>query len=121
MAVTEQQRHRLLTWFEEHMGPDLGATMMDLMPPADGSGLATKADLAILRSDFAELRAEVQADFAEVRTEFAELRAEVRGDFAELRAEVKEDLLQLQRTFGTWLFTSQAAIIAVVGVVTAVT
>ncbi|MFP5255385.1 MAG: hypothetical protein ACLGI8_05980, partial [Acidimicrobiia bacterium] len=96
MAVTEQQRHRLLTWFEEHMGPDLGATMMDLMPPADASALATKADLALLRADIAEVRAEIRAD-------------------------VKEDLLQLQRTFGTWLFASQAAVIAVVGVVTAVT
>jgi hypothetical protein len=96
MAVTEQQRHRLLTWFEEHMGPDLGATMMDLMPPADASALATKADLALLRADIAEARAEIRAD-------------------------VKEDLLQLQRTFGTWLFASQAAVIAVVGVVTAVT
>ena len=103
MAVTEQQRHRLLTWFEEHMGPDLGATMMDLMPPADASALATKADLALLRSDLAEVRAEIR----EVR--------------AEIRADVKEDLLQLQRTFGSWLFVSQAAVIAVVGVVTAVT
>jgi hypothetical protein len=84
MAVTEQQRHRLRAWFEEHMGPDLGGTMMDLLRPADASALATKADLA------------------------------------ELRAEVKADLLQLQRTLGTWLFASQAAVIAVVGVLVAV-
>ena len=71
------------------MGQDLGASMMELMPPADGSQLATKADLAALR--------------------------------AEIRADVKDDLLQLQRTFGTWLFASQAAVIAVVGVVAAVT
>lgn len=87
MAVTEQQRHRLLAWFEERMGPDLGASMMELLPPADASQLATKADLAELR--------------------------------AEMRADMKEALLQMQRTFGTWLFASQAAVIAVVGVVTA--
>ena len=80
MAVTEQQRHRLLTWFKEHMGQDLGASMMELMPPAEGSQLATKADLAALRAD------------------------------------VKDDLLQLQRTFGTWLFASQAAVITAIGV-----
>ena len=91
MAVTEQQRRRLLAWFEEHMGPDLGGTMMDLLPPADASALATKADLGVLRSEIAELR-----------------------------AEIKEDLLQMQRTFGTWLFASQAAVIAVVGVLVAV-
>ncbi len=50
MAVTEQQRHRLLAWFEEHMGQDLGALMMELLPPADGSQLATKADLALVRA-----------------------------------------------------------------------
>jgi len=33
----------------------------------------------------------------------------------------KEDLPRPQRTLGAWLFASQAAVIAVVGVVTAVT
>lgn len=84
MAVTQQQRHQLLTWFEEQMGHDLGASMMELLPPADGSQLATKADLVGLR--------------------------------AEIRADVKDDLLQMQRTFGTWLFASQAAVITAVGV-----
>lgn len=45
MAVTEQQRHQLLRWFEEHMGQDLGASMMELLPPADRSQLATKRTL----------------------------------------------------------------------------
>jgi hypothetical protein len=85
------ERHQLLTWFEEHMGQDLGASMMELLPPADGSQLATKSDLAIVRGELAELRAEIRAD-------------------------VKDDLLQLQRTLGTWLFASQAAVITAVGV-----
>ncbi len=101
MAVTEQQRHKILAWFEEQMGHDLGASMMELLPPADASQLATKADLA-------EIRADVHAEVAAVR-----------ADLATVRADVKADLLQLQRTFGTWLFASQAAVIAVVGVVTA--
>lgn len=84
MAVTEQQRHRLLTWFEEHMGHDLGGSMMELLPPADAAALATKADIATLRAD------------------------------------IKDDLVQMQRTFGTWLFASQAAVVAAVGVFTAI-
>jgi hypothetical protein len=85
MAVTEQQRHRLPAWFEEQMGQDLGATtMMELLPPADASQLATKADIA------------------------------------ELRADVKDDMLQLQRTFVTWLIASQAAVIAAFGITTGV-
>ena len=31
MAVTEQQRHQILTVFEEQMGQDLGASMMELL------------------------------------------------------------------------------------------
>lgn len=98
MAVTEQQRHRLLTWSEEQMGQDLGASMMELLPPADGSQLATKADLLATRAD---LTAEI---------------ATVRNELTALRADVKDDLLQVQRTFVTWLIASQAAVITAVGV-----
>ena len=80
MAVTEQQRHQLLTWFEERMDEERAATMMELLPPAGTDQLATKADLAVLRS------------------------------------EVKTDLLQVQRTFVTWLIASQVAVITAVGV-----
>ena len=89
MAVTEQQRHRLLAWFEEQMGPDLGATMMELLPPGDTSQLATHTDLADLRAAFAELR-----------------------------AEMKTDTLQLQRTFITWLLATQGAVITSIGIAT---
>ncbi len=109
MTVTEQQRHRILAWFEEQMGPDLGATMMELFPPADASPLATKADLGVLRADLDVLRADLDAGLAG-------LRADLHAGLAGLRAEVKDDLLQVQRTCGTWLFTSQAAVITVLGI-----
>jgi len=35
---------------------------------------------------------------------------------AVLRGEIKDDLLQVQRTFVTWLIASQAAVITAVGV-----
>ena len=40
----------------------------------------------------------------------------LRGEVSDLRAEFKGDLLQLQRTFVTWLVASQAAVITAVGV-----
>ena len=84
MAVTEQQRHQLLTWFEERMDEERAATMMELLPPAGSDQLATKSDLAVLK------------------------------------AEITTDLAGLQRTLGTWIFASQAAVIAAVGVFTAI-
>ena len=79
MAVSEQQRHRILAWFEAQMGRDLGGSMMELLSMADSVQLATKTDIA------------------------------------ELRAEMKDDMLQLQRTFITWLIGTQAGVIAAVG------
>lgn len=76
MEVTEYERHQLFVWFEEQLGPERAATMMNLLPPVDWSELPTKSDLS---------------------TELDRLR----GD--------------LQRTLGTWIFASQAAVIAATG------
>ena len=133
MAVTEQQRHRLLAWFEEQMGPDLGATMMELLPPNDASQRATKTDLIALRhaskADLAEHRSATRADLAAAtaelrsemgafRTELADVRGELKADLAGFRAEWKGEVVDLQRTFVTWLVASQAAVIASIGIAT---
>jgi hypothetical protein len=41
-------------------------------------------------------------------------------DIAELRAELKDDMLQLERTFVTWLIARQAAVIAAFGITTGI-
>ena len=50
MAVTERQRHQLFNWFEEQMGQERAATMIELMPPTGFAELATKQDLAELEA-----------------------------------------------------------------------
>jgi chromosome segregation ATPase len=61
--------------------------------------VATKSDLAELRSatksDLAELRSATKSDLAELRSEFAELRS----DFAELRSELKSEAAKLKTEF----------------------
>ena len=49
MSVSESQRHQLFQWFEEAMGPERAAVMMDLLPPVGWGDLATKRDLDGLR------------------------------------------------------------------------
>lgn len=87
MEVTEQQRHQLFVWFEEQMGPERAATMMNLIPPIGGFELASKDDLLEV-----ERRLEVGMD----------------AKLDRLRAD-------LMATFGTWLFASQAAVITALG------
>ena len=48
MEVTEYDRHQLFVWFEERMGPERAATMMNLIPPIGWFELASKHDLAEL-------------------------------------------------------------------------
>ncbi|HMK89064.1 MAG TPA: DUF1640 domain-containing protein [Methylocystis sp.] len=60
---------------------------------ATGQELATKADIAAVRTD---LRTEIAAVRAELRTEFAAVRAELRTEIAAVRAELRETELRLE-------------------------
>jgi hypothetical protein len=51
--------------------------------------LATKQDLALLRSDLANFRIELKGDHAD-------LRSELKGDRADLRSELKADLARIE-------------------------
>ncbi len=106
MPVTEAERHHLYETLKSSLGAEDGETFMNLMPPANWNDFAMKSDIADLR--------------AELKGDMAELRADLKGDIADLRVEVKRDLVELQRTLGTWLFASQAAVIAAIGVIAAV-
>ena len=63
MSVSEFQRHQVFQWFEEAMGPEKAAIMMDLLPPVGWGDIATRADLELVRAD---LRAEIRAANAEL-------------------------------------------------------
>jgi hypothetical protein len=113
MEVTEAERHRLFRWLEEHMGPENAATTMHLIPPVGWPDLATKADLAEL-----ERRLDLRFETIDLRFDAIDQRFGAVDDRIESATQrLRSDLL---RTFGTWLFASQAAVIAAVGVMLAV-
>ncbi len=124
MPVTEVRRHKLYESLKTTLGEAEAETFMELIPPTDWTDLATKRDLAdqqlVFKRDLTEVRTELKSDITEVRTELkgdiAELRTELKGDIAELRTELKSDIAtvkgDLLRTFGTWLFASQAGVVA---------
>jgi flagellar motility protein MotE (MotC chaperone) len=90
-----------MRWFEENMGPERAATMMNLIQPVPWQNIATKRDLA-------QLEARLEARLETL------LEARLTASSQSLRAD-------LQRTFGTWLFASQAAVVAIIGVLVALT
>lgn len=81
MSVTEFQRHQILQWLEEVMGPERAAVMMELLPPVGWGDIATNADLGELRT---EMQSEIRARFADVRGEIQALRGEMHADRADL-------------------------------------
>jgi hypothetical protein len=82
------------------MGKERAATMMSLLPPVGWSDVATKRDL------------EVMAERIEARLGARIDRFEL--DLHELRSD-------LQRTFVTWIFAAQGAVIASLGLLIALT
>ncbi len=108
MAVTEAERHRRYETLKSSLGDQDAETFMNLMPPANWAEFAMKSDIAELRTEIAVFRTELKTDVADVRTEIAGLRTEIADRSG-----------QLLRTFGTWLFVSQAGVIAAVTLVVA--
>ena len=102
MPVTEHERHQLFSWFEEHMGSERAATLMTLLPPVGWGDVATRRDLELLRQEVRDVEQRLNASI-------------------DLKLDAKLGLFrsELLRTLGTWLFASQAAVIAAASVIVA--
>ena len=61
----------------------LADAIVEGLTGADTSELATKIDIAEVRTEIAELRTEMKTDIAGVRTEIAELRTELKAEIAQ--------------------------------------
>ena len=90
--------------FESEQAEALAAQLR-VAAGADHADLATKADVAALRSamkaDVAALRTEMKADVAALRTEMKADVAELKGDVAALRTETKAAVASLHAQLGT--------------------
>jgi hypothetical protein len=127
VSVTEFERHQLFSWFEEHMGRERATTMMNLVPPAGWGDVVTRRDLdqlaAITRRDLHAIEARIDAVEttlgARIDTLDSTVNARIDALEARLDAKLETRLSAVLRTFGTWLFASQAVVIAAVSVLIA--
>ena len=73
MAVSESDRHELHDKLIETIGERAAESLMAYLPPVGWGDVATKQDLAGLatRVDLAELRTELKVEMGELRTEIA--------------------------------------------------
>lgn len=103
MSVSESQRHQVFQWFEEAMGPERAAVIMDMLPPVSWTELATKEDVR-------HLGIELRGEMAELRGEMAELR----GEMHRFEGRIDQALARLPRTLYLSVLASNAAIAGVV-------
>jgi hypothetical protein len=59
MVVDEGQRLRMVGRLHEVLGDDVADTLMGYLPPGGWAEVATKGDLAELRGEMVELRADL--------------------------------------------------------------
>lgn len=93
MAISEAARSDLYTGLRDVLGPERAETLMSAVPLHDFDEVATKADLAILRS------------------EMAKLRVELKTDIANPRAGVTSEIAALRKQIGTWMLTLMVTIV----------
>jgi len=119
MPVTESERHQLFNWFEEHMGPERAATMMNLVPPVDWSDVATNSRFEP-RFDAIDSKFDaVHSRFDAIDSRFDAVDSKLEALENRVDAKLEAVRSELLRTLGTWLFLSQAAVIAAISVVIA--
>lgn len=111
MSVTEYERHQIFQWYEQAMGSERAAIMMNLLPPVGWGEVATRTDLAALGNG---LRGEMSALRSELRGEMAELRGEMRASAAELRGEMKAGNAELLRALFFAMVASNATLVGLV-------
>ena len=118
MSVTEYERHQIFQWYEEAMGSERAAIMMNLVPPVGWGEVATRTDLAALgvglRGEMAVLGSELRGEMAGLRGEMSVLSSELRGEMAELRGEMKAGNAELLRTLFFAMIASNATLVGLV-------
>jgi hypothetical protein len=77
---------------EAGMDPRQAETLVRGLGDMDTSELATRTDVALVRTEVADLRSELKSEIAdlrsELRTEVADLRSELRTEIAGVKGEV---------------------------------
>ena len=95
MSAVENNRWALHQKARECFGEREGDILMEHLPPAGWSHLATKDDVAlsaaVLRTEMADIRVELKNEMADIRVEMAELRTELKTEMSTLRTDMHKD------------------------------
>ncbi len=93
--IVDTLRFSKLLHEKGHFSVEQANTLAETIGMITTEGLATKIDIAELRTEIAALRTDLKGEIADLRVEMkgeiADLRMEMKGDGADLRMELKGD------------------------------
>ena len=95
-TITAQQWSQLSASLVNTLGDAQADTLMSLLPLPNEGGYATKADVASLGGEIAQLRAEMSSNRSELKIEMAELRTELKTEIMGNRSELKTEIAALR-------------------------
>ena len=110
MSTIETDRWILHSRIREVLCNREGDILMEHLPPAGWSHLATKDDVTMAKI---ELRAEMAQMSAELRAEMAEIKAELKADIAEVRIAMERGFRAQTWKMVAAIGTSQAISVAI--------
>jgi predicted nucleic acid-binding Zn-ribbon protein len=86
-----------------HFTSEQAEALAEALGEASQGDLATKADLAGVRTEIAELKTELKTEIAELRTEIDGVRTELKTEIAELRTELKAEIAEMRTDLLKWI------------------
>jgi predicted nucleic acid-binding Zn-ribbon protein len=86
-----------------HFTSEQAEALAEALGEASQGDLATKADLAGVWTEIAELKTELKTEIAELRTELKTEIAELRTEIAGLRTELKSEIAEMRTDLLKWI------------------
>ena len=115
MSIDERSRHELFVRLEQVLGPEPASTLMEHLLPVGWGDVATKRDLAVMRTD---LSAEINLLRSDLSGEISLVRSDLSGEINVLRSEMvgmKHEILATMR--GEFAGQTRAMFVAIVTIV----
>lgn len=75
---------------------DQAEAQVQLVMDTFQENVATKSDMAVLKSEISELRSELKSDMAQLKSELKSEMAELRSDFAKLESGIPKIIAELK-------------------------
>ncbi len=108
--ISDADRRRLHEALSSSIGPESSEVLMELLPPAGWTDLATRTDIEIAKT---ELRMEMQ----DIRMEMQDIRLDLKGEMADVRIEIQDLRSRLDAQLPKLVAANIASMLGVAGIV----